>query len=111
MRTVRVFAVALVAVLLAGSLALAHDEKTVTVTGKLMCTHCTLHEKDAKGCQDVLVVEEKEQKVHYYLAKNEVAEKFGHACAGEKKATVTGTVAKKDGKTWITAAKIEETKG
>jgi hypothetical protein len=34
-------------------------------------------------------------------------EKFGHGCKGEKAATVTGAVAEKDGKMWLTAKKID----
>jgi hypothetical protein len=55
----------------------------VTVSGKITCAKCTLKKADAKSCQDVLVV------------------------AGEKGATVTGTVTEKDGKKWLTPSKME----
>jgi hypothetical protein len=66
-----------------------------SLTGSIMCAKCTLKKADAK---------------EYYITKNDVLEKFGHTCTGEKPATVTGSVAAKDGKTWITATKIEEKK-
>jgi hypothetical protein len=40
--------------------------------------------------------------------KNDAAEKAGHQCSKEAKATVTGAVSEKDGKKWITASKIEK---
>jgi hypothetical protein len=82
-----------------------------TLTGSIMCAKCTLKKADAKECQDVLVVKDaKGEAKEYYIAKNDVSEKFGHTCTGEKPATVTGAVAEKDGKTWITATKMEEKK-
>lgn len=82
-----------------------------TLTGSVMCAKCTLKKADAKECQDVLVVKDaKGATKEYYVAKNDVSEKFGHVCTGEKPATVTGTVSEKDGKTWITATKMEEKK-
>ena len=82
-----------------------------TLTGSVMCAKCTLKKADAKECQDVLVVKDaKGVAKEYYIAKNDVSEKFGHVCTGEKPATVTGAVAEKDGKTWITATKMEEKK-
>ncbi len=82
-----------------------------SLTGSIMCAKCTLKKADAKECQDVLVVKDaKGQAKEYYITKNDVLEKFGHTCTGEKPATVTGSVAAKDGKTWITATKIEEKK-
>jgi hypothetical protein len=82
-----------------------------SLSGSIMCAKCTLKKADAKDCQDVLVVKDDDGQVkEYYLAKNDVLEKFGHTCTGEKPATVTGTVAEKDGKMWITATKIVEKK-
>ncbi|HUC44664.1 MAG TPA: DUF6370 family protein [Candidatus Sulfotelmatobacter sp.] len=98
---------ALVAVLGLAGLALAQDAKPVTVSGKLTCAKCELHEAGMKDCQNVLVTEQGGKTVNYYVMKNDVAKQFGHACKGSKEATVTGTVSQKDGKTWITATKME----
>jgi hypothetical protein len=105
-RMVLVLALALV-VGLAGA-ATAAD---TTLTGSMMCAKCTLKKADAKECQNVLVVKDaKGEAKEYYIAKNDVSEKFGHKCTGEKPATVTGAVDEKDGKSWITPTKMEETK-
>ena len=94
------FAVALVA-------PLAAAEKTLT--GTLMCAMCHMHKADATECQDVLVVTDSSgAKTEYYVTKNDVAQKSGEACTLEIPATVTGEVSEKDGKTWITASKIEK---
>ena len=86
--------------------AVAADE---TLSGSVMCAKCTLKKADAKECQDVLVVKDaKGTKGEYYIAKNAVAEKFGHVCTGETPATVTGSISDKDGKKWITATKMEK---
>jgi phosphosulfolactate phosphohydrolase-like enzyme len=86
--------------------AVAADE---TLSGSVMCAKCTLKQADAKECQDVLVVKDaKGTKGEYSIAKNAVAEKFGHVCTGETPATVTGAVTEKDGKKWITATKMEK---
>jgi hypothetical protein len=82
-----------------------------TLSGSVMCAKCTLKKADAKQCQDVLVVKDGDKTSEYYITKNDVAEKFGHTCKGEKPATVTGSVETKDGKTWITPTKMEEKKG
>jgi hypothetical protein len=106
MRTRTLFALLVVlAVALAATITAAED---VTLSGSIMCAKCTLKKADAKECQDVLVVtEDGGAKKEYYLAKNAVLEKFGHTCTGEKAAVVTGQVAEKDGKTWLTATKIQ----
>jgi Family of unknown function (DUF6370) len=103
---VSVMAVALLVGLV--GVAAAADE---TLTGSVMCAKCTLKKADAKECQDVLVVKAPDGKVaEYYITKNAVLEKFGHTCKGEKPATVTGAVAEKDGKMWITATTMTEQK-
>jgi hypothetical protein len=113
MAALAVAALILVPMAVAGE---GHDHgaagKEVTVTGKILCAKCTLKKADAKGCQDVLVADEGGKSVEYYLTKNDVAEKYGHVCQGEKAVVATGTVMEKDGKTWLTATKMEApTKG
>jgi hypothetical protein len=80
-----------------------------TFKGTLVCAQCGLKKPDAHECQDVLLVEDgKGVTTEYYITKNEVAEKAGEACTLKIPATVTGTVSQKDGKTWLTASKIEK---
>lgn len=102
---------AIVAVIALAGFALAGDAaKTVTVSGKIVCAKCTLGEADAKECQNVLVTEKDGKSVVYYMTKNAVAEEFGHVCKAEKQVVATGTIAEKDGHTWINATKIEQAK-
>lgn len=97
--------------LVVGLVAAPAAVEETTLSGKIMCAKCTLKKADAKECQDVLVVKGAgDATAEYYIVKNEVAEKFGHTCTGEKPATVTGTVSEKDGRKWIAASKIEEAK-
>src|SRR5688572_30325991 len=80
-----------------------------TYEGTLVCAKCYLKKPDAKECQDVLLVPSKDgAKTEYYIRKNDVAEKAGEACTTAAKARVTGTVAEKDGRTWLTPSKIEK---
>jgi type 1 fimbria pilin len=103
------FLMVLVAVGALAGFAYAGDAaKTVTVSGKILCAKCTLHAEDAKECQNVLVAEVDGKKVEYYLAKNAITEDFGHVCKAEKSVVATGTVSEKDGKTWLTATKIDQ---
>jgi hypothetical protein len=107
MQFLKTLAIMLSVVVAVVVLAQAGDDKPVTVTGTIMCAKCVLEKADATTCQDVLVATDKTE---YYLVKNAVAEKYGHACKSEKSAVVTGTVVDKDGKKWIEASKIEEPK-
>ncbi len=78
-------------------------------SGTLLCAKCPPQKPDAHECQDVLIVTDATgTKAEYYITKNAVAEKAGEACTQEVKATVTGTVSQKDGKTWLTPSKIEK---
>jgi hypothetical protein len=97
------------ALLLAVGLVTTAAASEMTLSGSIMCAKCKLKKDDAKSCQDVLVVkDDKGATAEYYIVKNDVAEKFGHTCSGEQAATVTGAVAEKDGKQWITPSKMEK---
>jgi hypothetical protein len=104
---------AAVAALAAGLLAAAvqaHDE--VTLEGKVVCAKCVLKAKGFTECQNVLVVSreqgrEAKEDVQYYITNNDVGVKFGEVCMEAKKAKVTGTVADKDGRKWVTPSKME----
>lgn len=79
-----------------------------TLTGNIVCGKCTLGETDE--CSNVLQVTTDDGKVvNYYIKDKGKAEKKYHACApnSKKKAKVTGVVAKKDGKMWISNATVE----
>ena len=97
---------AILGLVLSGA-ALASDADSVTVTGTIVCAKCTLKDEAMKDCQNVLQVKKGDEVVSYYLVKNDIAEKFGHVCQGAKDATVTGTVAEKDGHVWLTASKMD----
>jgi len=100
---------ALASALVIGLVASSAATEEMTLTGNIMCAKCTLKKADAKQCQDVLVVKDAQgQTKEYYITKNAVLEKFGHTCTGEQPAEVTGSVADKDGKTWITPTKMEK---
>jgi hypothetical protein len=100
---------ALAGALVVGLVGTAAAADETTLSGSIMCAKCTLKKADAKECQDVLVVkDDKGQTKEYYITKNPVLEKFGHTCTGEQPAVVTGTVAEKEGKTWITPTKMEK---
>jgi hypothetical protein len=105
MKTIAKLGLALALVL--GFVAGAHAGDETTLTGSIMCAKCTLKKADATKCQDVLVVKNGDQTTEYYVEKNEVAQKFGHVCRGEKEAVVTGTVTEKDGQKWISPSKME----
>jgi hypothetical protein len=97
--------------LLLNVMPVAYAADDTTLSGTMACAKCTLKKTDAKQCQNVLVVTDEGGKTsEYYIAKNDVSEKFGHVCKGEKPAIVTGQVEEKDGKMWITASKMEEKK-
>jgi hypothetical protein len=105
MRFVRLALVAVLALAIASPV-LAADK---VFEGTLVCAMCGLKKPDAKGCQDVLLVADASgEKTEYYITKNEVAKEAGEACTRQVKATVTGTVSERDGKSWLTPSKIEK---
>lgn len=106
MSSIRVVLIAILSLAIVSPFAAAEEKR---FEGTLVCAMCKLKKEDAKGCQDVLLVTDASgAKAEYYITKNEVAKKSGEACTQEIKAKVTGTVAEKDGKTWLTPSRIEK---
>lgn len=104
---VRMLVGMLVAIALAG-MSIAAEPNEVTVSGEMMCAKCTLKAEGVTKCQDVVVAKgEDGSEAHYYVVKNDVAGEAGHTCTARRPVTVTGTVAEKDGKSWITPSSIE----
>ena len=97
---------ALVALLAMGSFVRA-DDAPVTLKGTMTCAKCGLKQSDT--CQSVLQVKDGDTTTLYYIADSD-ASKGTHekVCdAAVDNVTITGTVADKDGKKWITPTKIE----
>jgi hypothetical protein len=89
-------------------LAAPAQAEEVTLAGKMMCGKCTLKAEGLEKCQDVVVSTAADgSRSVYWLVKNDVADAAGHMCRGEKAVTVTGSVAERDGKHWLTASKID----
>ena len=82
-------------------MAYGQEKKEVTVSGEVVCGHCTLHAVDA--CTAAI----KTADGNYLLAKNDESDKIFDKRDKGVKVKVTGTVEEKDGKKWITASKIE----
>lgn len=83
------------------------DDTAVTLKGTMTCAKCGLHQSDT--CQSVLQVKDGDATVTYYIADSD-ASKDTHekVCKGAvDNVTITGTVADKDGKKWITPTKID----
>ena len=108
----KLFAIVAAGVLFSGlSFVMAADEgKEVTITGDGMCAKCAL--KEAKSCQNAVIVTKDGKKMTYYLEKNEFF-KDAHTklglCQASKdepvKVKVTGKVEEKDGKMMLTPTK------
>jgi hypothetical protein len=98
----RILATALVLVI--GSVSLAEEKKEVTLKGTIVCAKCKLKETDK--CTTAIQVKEGDKEVTYYLDdkgnKEEYHEKI---CTGPAKGSVTGVVAEKDKKKFITPSK------
>jgi hypothetical protein len=87
--------------------AFAGKAENVELEGTLLCAKCSL-KQDFKECTSALVVKKGEKEKIYYLVDNEVLEAAGKPCMDKSEAKVSGTAAKKDGKTWVTATRIEK---
>jgi hypothetical protein len=80
--------------------------KESTITGEAKCAMCMLHE--GNKCQTVIQAKNKKgSQITYYLVENDVSKALDDkVCHEAKKASVTGTVKKVDGKNELTATKI-----
>ena len=109
MRTIGSVLLVLVVVLVLSPAAPAAD-KEVTLKGTILCAKCAL--KEAKKCTTAIVVKEEGKDVVYYFNdKGNKEDYHEEVCGGARKqGTVTGTVAVKDGKKWITPKKVEYAK-
>ena len=110
MRSLFVTSLALAVALIVAVSLRAEDKKEVTLKGQVMCASCEL--KEGKKCQTVIRVKDGDSEVTYYF-KDRGAKESYHNCVcggGRQDATVTGVVAEKDGKKWITPAKVEYVK-
>jgi hypothetical protein len=92
------------------ALAAENMSKEVTLSGKLVCGKCVLHE--SKQCQNVLQVEKDGKTVNYWLTQNKVSKDFhSNICQNDgEKVTVTGKASEKSGKEVLVASKIEPAK-
>lgn len=87
---------------------MAADE--TTLSGKLVCGKCVLHE--SKSCENVLQVQKDGKTVNYYLTQNKTSKNFhDNICQTDgEQVTVTGKVSEKHGKNTIAASSIEAAK-
>jgi hypothetical protein len=82
--------------------------KPITIKGDGLCAKCGLKEKDARKCQNVVIVTKDGKKTNYYLTGklSDEAHKSLGICSASKdepvKVEVTGTCEKKDEKLVLT---------
>jgi hypothetical protein len=111
MKILRILALTAVGALLLVSHVQAAEApaKLVTLTGKIACAMCVLHQKDVASCTNVLVVPEGGKDVVYGLKENPVTKAWEmQACEHAVPVKVTGTVEQKAGKPTIEATRIEK---
>ena len=100
---------ALLTALAVAALIITARAEDVTVTGEGQCAKCSL--KEAKTCQNAIVVEKDGKKTTYYLAQNDTSKKFHPTvCSDKVKVTATGSVKEVEGKKELTVSKIEVAK-
>ena len=109
MKTKSIALVALATVLCLGGAALAGGKgEVVTLKGEVICAKCTLKVEGQSECQNVLrVAKEGAEPALYWIVSNEVSEAVGHVCGGVQPVKLVGTLAEKDGITWITPKEMK----
>src|SRR5262249_18354840 len=80
-------------------------DEVKTLKGDLVCGKCKL--KMADDCANVLQVKEGDKTVEYWIKDDgKKASYHKDCCTKTAKATVMGKVGEKDGKKWVTDAKV-----
>ena len=106
-----VWLVALICLAFAATAAgLRAADKETTLKGTIQCAKCSL--KEAKKCQNAIVVKKDGKEVTYYFDDKGAGEEYHEpVCGGDKKeGTVIGVVSEKDGKKIIKPTKVEYAK-
>ncbi len=101
-------AAAAVVVMLGGPTTAQPPAGEVKLTGDLVCGRCSL--KATPKCSNVLQVKDGAKTVSYFLTDKGNGEPYHEGvCGGDKveNVTVTGKVAEKEGKKWLTPTKVE----
>jgi hypothetical protein len=102
-RFAKLFVVALALAAVVATVQARPDEKTLK--GTITCAKCDLGLESK--CATVIKVKEGDKDVIYYFdAKGDKAN-HGTICKAAKEGTVTGTVAEKDGKKWVTVSTVD----
>jgi hypothetical protein len=82
-------------------------KKEVTLKGTITCAKCDLKVEGQTKCATVIKVKEGDKDVVYYFDDDSHKKNHSKVCQESKKGEVSGTVAEKDGKKWITVSKIK----
>jgi hypothetical protein len=90
----------------------AEDKKETTLKGTILCAKCALKIEGITKCTTAIQVKEGDKEVVYFFDDKGAKEDWhDEVCGGGKKeGTVTGVVAKKDGKLTIKPSKVEYAK-
>jgi Family of unknown function (DUF6370) len=99
-----VLAMVMVFAIVAG-IAIAADDKEVTISGTITCAKCDL--KKEKACATVIVEKKGDKETVYYFDTDSHKKNHKMVCTEAKKGSVTGVVADKDGKKTITVKTVK----
>jgi hypothetical protein len=104
-RVAKLFAVALALAAVMATAQARPDKDEKTLKGTITCAKCDLGV--ATKCATVIKVKDGDKDVIYYFDAKGDKDNHKTICQSPKEGTVTGTVAEKDGKKWVTVSKVE----
>jgi hypothetical protein len=93
------------ALLVVSAVPVVAQDKDVKLAGNITCAKCGL--KIASECATVLVVKDGGKDVIYYIDDKSGKADHKQFCQAAHEGTVTGKVSEKDGKKYITVAKLD----